>query len=344
MTATATLSQGAMPADNSTEDQFPWDLETAPSVVESDTWLLSFVDVLTLLLALFVLLLAQEHQQNKTRGTAIPHEPVRIVYEDKPKPAPAVSVAPVPALQPFATIQLPALPQIVTPLSHLRIPSTDRTKKPVKEAVEIDKPAPEIDTETEVSVTDKQQNQDIESETIEHKQPGDTALTASPVDQLMETLRASKLADRIDIQARSNSLRLDIADSILFAPARTTLTESGITLLGELAATLNTLPWSLSVEGHTDNIPIETTRFPSNWELSTARASSVARELIRNGVEPERIRAVGYADTRPRDSNDTPEGRNRNRRVTFVLELPEQPRQKESEPIKPQTVYQGTSG
>ncbi len=118
-------------------------------------------------------------------------------------------------------------------------------------------------------------------------------------------------------------MRLDIADSILFAPARTRLTDSGLALLKDLAKTLKTLPWSLSVEGHTDNIPIKTARFPSNWELSTARATMVARELIRHGVRPDRIRAIGYADTQPRDSNDTPEGRNRNRRVTFVLELPE---------------------
>jgi len=310
--STAVLSQNVSSSGGPAEEGFPWDPVAAPSVVESDTWLLSFIDVLSILLALFVLLLTQEHLRNKIPGTDLPVdpvEPVQRVYEVKPEPIPLI-----PVLKPFATIQLPALPQIVTPLSQLRIPVTgrvsDRAKKPREENVEIDdKPAPEILTETSVSTEDVEQT-------------SNTAASVSPVNQLMETLRANGLASRIDIKSYTNSVHLDIADSILFAPARTTLSESGITLLGELAATLNTLPWSLSVEGHTDNIPIKTAQFPSNWELSAARASSVARELIRHGVKPERVRAIGYADTRPRSSNDTPEDRNRNRRVTFVLELP----------------------
>ena len=305
MSATAILSRDTTPASDTADDLLSWDLDTAPSVMESDTWLLSFIDVLTLLLALFVLLLAQEHQRNKAIDSDIYEQPVPAVYEPEPIPT-------APILQPFSTIQLPALPQIITPLSHLRMPVHTRIKKPAKETPEVDKLASTKESKTNVD------------ETIKEAQPPEMVTTLSPVNRLMEALHASGLTDRIDVQSHTDSLHLDIADSILFAPARTTLTENGITLLGELAATLKTLPWSLAVEGHTDNVPIKTARFPSNWELSTARASAVARELIRHGVQPDRIRAVGYADTQPLVSNDTPEGRNRNRRVTFVLELPKE--------------------
>ena len=76
----------------------------------------------------------------------------------------------------------------------------------------------------------------------------------------------------------------------------------------------------MRVEGHTDNLPINTPRFPSNWELSTARATSVIRYLIEEeNLDPERLSAAGYGEYRPIDANDTPEGRARNRRVDLVI-------------------------
>lgn len=79
----------------------------------------------------------------------------------------------------------------------------------------------------------------------------------------------------------------------------------------------------ISVEGHTDNIPISTAQFPSNWELSAARAISVVRLLQQRGIEGQRLRAIGYADSLPLRSNDTAEGGAVNRRVNLVLSEPE---------------------
>lgn len=320
MSAETALSRGAATQGQAADDLFPWDLEAAPSVMENDTWLLSFIDVLTLLLALFVLLLAQEHQHNRTPGYEIPYEKPAEVVSDYRVTPPAPAPAQVPVLQPFATIQLPSIPQIVTPLSHLRPPSPGRERKAIVKSGEVNKPLSRVASEDPESIPASQQVRNTLTTVTE--QPENPQTTVSPASRLLEQLHASGLTERIDVQTLSNSLRLDIADSILFSPARTSLTEDGIKLLADLAATLQAMPWSLSVEGHTDNVPIKTPRFPSNWELSTARASSVARELVHNGVPADRIRAIGYADTRPRASNDTAEGRNRNRRVTFVLELP----------------------
>src|SRR5690625_7301960 len=75
----------------------------------------------------------------------------------------------------------------------------------------------------------------------------------------------------------------------------------------------------ITVEGHTDSVPIRSARFPSNWELSGARAGSVVRYLEANGIHSERLRAVGYADTRPLGSNDTVQGRASNRRVELTI-------------------------
>jgi chemotaxis protein MotB len=93
--------------------------------------------------------------------------------------------------------------------------------------------------------------------------------------------------------------------------------------LERLAGLLRRYTFDLYILGHTDSAPIETARFPSNWELSGARASAVLRHLVERGASPQRLIAVGLADSRPLAPNDSPEGRARNRRVEFVFKAPE---------------------
>jgi chemotaxis protein MotB len=94
-------------------------------------------------------------------------------------------------------------------------------------------------------------------------------------------------------------------------------------LLSQLAVIINSSKLNMSIEGHTDSVPINNAHFPSNWELSSSRATMVTRHLIANNIAPDRVRAIGYADTRPRLENDTSEGRKHNRRVSIILHMPE---------------------
>ncbi|TWB48841.1 chemotaxis protein MotB [Nitrospirillum viridazoti] len=126
---------------------------------------------------------------------------------------------------------------------------------------------------------------------------------------------AGKPAD-LDIILSDRKLTIAIKDRILFASGRADLAPPGRQLLANVARSLRVLTGVIAVEGHTDDVAIATARFPTNWELSSARASAVVRELIANGVEPGRLRAVGYADTKPLDLHD----RAANRRVTIVVE------------------------
>jgi chemotaxis protein MotB len=152
--------------------------------------------------------------------------------------------------------------------------------------------------------------------------PGESEAAVHPAtDELLAVLRHSALGDDVEITARPGAVSLEIRDSILFAPASAALSAAGLALLDQLAGVLRTLPYSLSVEGHSDNVPIHTRQYPSNWELSAARAASVTRALIEQGVTPARVRAIGYGDTRPRSENLSAEGRARNRRVSFVLQV-----------------------
>jgi chemotaxis protein MotB len=121
------------------------------------------------------------------------------------------------------------------------------------------------------------------------------------------------------IEARGLVIRV-LTDDLLFASGQATLEGRAFALLSEIAQLLNvseTHP--ISVEGNTDNVPIHSSLYPSNWELSTARASTVVRYLIGQGVSPARLTASGNAEQRPVDSNVTAAGRARNRRVEIVL-------------------------
>lgn len=127
---------------------------------------------------------------------------------------------------------------------------------------------------------------------------------------------------------------IEINSSVLFESAQAQLTPQAYPILQELARVLAPLPNDLQVEGHTDNASIATTQFPSNWELSSARASSVVRLFIDEGIASVRLVAVGYADTRNIVPNATPDGRVRNRRVTVMI-LPERTRHRASVPAVP---------
>jgi chemotaxis protein MotB len=121
------------------------------------------------------------------------------------------------------------------------------------------------------------------------------------------------------IEARGLVIRV-LTDDLLFASASATLEGRGDGLLSEIAQLLNIdESHPIDVQGNTDDVPIHGSQFPSNWALSTARASTVVGFLVEHGVAPHRLTASGYAEQRPVDSNATATGRARNRRVEIVM-------------------------
>ena len=140
-------------------------------------------------------------------------------------------------------------------------------------------------------------------------------------DRLQEYVEKNELEDVIRTTHRDHSLVISLAsDNLLFARGEADLRPPALAILDNIAGLLQGIPNAITVEGHTCNLPISTGRFPSNWELSSARACSVVRYLVeQKRVDPKRLSAAGYGDSRPIAPNDSEDGRVRNRRVNLVI-------------------------
>jgi chemotaxis protein MotB len=137
----------------------------------------------------------------------------------------------------------------------------------------------------------------------------------------VETLLAGDvLKGRVRAHLESRGLVISLGEIGIFDSGSDQIKPEGKILLDTLATSLVSLGNYIRIEGHTDNVPIRTSRFPSNWELSTARATAVISHLVASfGMQPELISAAGYAEYRPCTPNDTEEGKSRNRRVDIVV-------------------------
>lgn len=125
--------------------------------------------------------------------------------------------------------------------------------------------------------------------------------------------------DLINIKKTDFWLEIDIKSSILFGSGDAKLSEDAEDVLASIASLIKDYPNDVQVEGFTDNVPIKTKFFPSNWELSSSRAASVVHLFEEEGIDPKRMQAIGYGEHRPRAENTTKEGRNTNRRVNLVI-------------------------
>jgi chemotaxis protein MotB len=141
-------------------------------------------------------------------------------------------------------------------------------------------------------------------------------LMASEVGAVM---RQQIEAQRVRVTRRGNAVEVEISTDLLFGSGSALLAPAALVPLGNLADALRPWPNSIRVEGHTDDRSIATLAFPSNWELSAARAASVVRLFTQHGVAAQRLAVIGFAEQRPVQSNRTPTGRNANRRVVVMI-------------------------
>jgi chemotaxis protein MotB len=161
------------------------------------------------------------------------------------------------------------------------------------------------------------------TQTVISEQATAEVSSAQKQKELMADLKAALqgLVDTGDLSlvSRPDGLLLEIKDSALFAIGTAQPAPQANNILMRIADVLVRVPNSIVVEGHTDSIPIQTLQYPSNWELSSARAAAIVRNLQEQGIDAKRLAASGLADTKPRAGNDTAEGRSQNRRVSILV-------------------------
>lgn len=165
-----------------------------------------------------------------------------------------------------------------------------------------------------IKIMEKENGETRQAERIERKET-----MQSMAKDILRALSPLIEDGSVTVTQSAIGITVEINASVLFSPGEALLAENSIEALRAVATVIQEHNHEIHVEGHTDNIPIQTVNFPSNWELSTARASSVIRLFIENGVDAARLTAIGYGENRPVDSNETSEGRKRNRRVSIMI-------------------------
>lgn len=266
--------------------------KVAPPEAPSKAWLDSYADAMTLLLAFFVLLFAMSNLDVRK---------YEAFFEGLNGP---IDNAGEGTLEGSVEEALPP-------------PSPSPVTEPESELEDSDLST----TTTTIPVGDECEDEELENELFRVTLEEAEALAQQLDDALSVHLEESDYS--VDLEQRGVVLRL--ADNALFASGEANLDEVAQGVLAVVAEVLVGHPGNdVEVEGHTDNRPTSTSRFPSNWELSSARATNVLRELLADAeLEPARFAAVGRADTIPRGDNDTEEGRAENRRTEIVVMFPE---------------------
>ncbi len=144
--------------------------------------------------------------------------------------------------------------------------------------------------------------------------------------EVVEVIEEENLKDQIQVETSPRGVSIQIPSEISFPSGSADLDPQIYTILNKFETMMRKSVYPIAIEGHTDNVPISSAKYPSNWELSAARAAQVVRYFIRRGIPPDRFKAIGYADTRPRsegasiaDANATAEKRTQNRRVEIFF-------------------------
>ncbi|MCP4043731.1 MAG: OmpA family protein, partial [Gammaproteobacteria bacterium] len=138
-------------------------------------------------------------------------------------------------------------------------------------------------------------------------------------DRMEDSLQSLIEQKMVEVRRKGDWLEVEFKTAILFSSGSARLKGAAMPVLGKFAENIRQFPNPIQVEGFTDNVPIHTVAYPSNWELSAARAASVVHLLMKDDVHPKRMMAIGYGEHRPIADNNTAEGRIKNRRVVIVI-------------------------
>lgn len=261
-----------------------------------DRWMVSYADFITLLFAFFVVMYSIS-SVNEGKYKSLTHS-LGTAFSNKNEQEKVL--VPVQTKTPFAAIQPILLDSPAVIFKPILLDNPAATFKPIA-----------FDNQTTAEVEERRQL----SEGIlkERKQLGQVS------EQLENALKSFIADDLVSVKRNDYWIELEMNSELLFLSGEAALSEKAQSVLKKIVEVINPLPNAINVEGHTDDIPIGTLKFPSNWDLSSARATSVVQAFVNEGINPIRLSAIGYGEFHPIGDNKIEEGRFKNRRVTLVL-------------------------
>lgn len=262
-----------------------------------EAWAIPYGDLLTLLLAFFVVMYAiSSLNEGKYRVVA---DSLSAAFGGAPR-----SIKPVQAGQ----VQLRG-----GDFDHPSVIDTGARRGPAQ-PVEVEVPMPLTRKDRLTQQSGNADNPGDKSSGI-----GDEAQLHALGDQLEDALSGLIQSGLVRVRRGRNFIEVEIQSDLLFPSGVATPTAAALSTVRQLAAVLRKAPNAVRVEGYTDNQPIHTVQFRSNWDLSAARATNVVYELIDSGIAPARLAAMGYGEYQPIADNTTEAGRSTNRRVELVI-------------------------
>jgi flagellar motor protein MotB len=214
--------------------------------------------------------------------------------------------------------------------------TTPPEKAPVETIAKVEKQSQEAVKETTAreaapaetaAKPEQQQKTESQGQEVEKSVPGEQGKIRADVQEfkkikknIMVFLHEKGAEDKVNLQIGPRGLVISLKDTEFFDSGSASVRPDSMPLLDNIAQAIDKYSNSIRIEGHTDNVPIKTSQFPSNWELSTARATNIVHYLVKtHGISPDRLSAVGYGEYRPIADNSTEEGRQKNRRVDIVV-------------------------
>jgi chemotaxis protein MotB len=257
--------------------------------VNNERWLVSYADFITLLFAFFVVMYSIS-QVNQSKYRVLSETFIQAFNQPNDSQA-----------NPVPQEKLNPSNDVVTPIDMGKT-ATEETVKQSPITVVEDTTKPE--TNAQSNTTAKTQ----------------TADELTQISDLVNEKFAQLINDQM-IKVSSNELwlQIELNDSILFSSGGVETSPQAQVIFTEIATILKSYQNPIQIEGFTDNVPIRNSRYPTNWELSSARATEIVKFLANQGVAPERLAAVGYGEFQPLASNDTEMGRAQNRRVAVMV-------------------------
>ncbi len=294
---------------------FPIEGEVLASLPRPNHWSIAWSDLMMTMFVLFFIMFVHEieharqlNEKMKILAVKALHQPTRTIFLREQTPAPLLE-------QKNKQEKAIADPTLDKEQTQQSVVLTPRSNAPVRHPLKAPNyTAPDTPKHISDTISEK-----VEVEKNKNNQP--IPEVKDIYAEGLGIVRRNRLESFAAINiAADNTIHLVLTGDLLFPSAQATLTSSAKTNLLTLADFIAHTPYIINIEGHTDDQPIASRRFPSNWELSLARANSVARFLIKEAdLNPQQLVISGYASYRPVASNKTEEGRAQNRRVEIIL-------------------------